>query len=133
MPVARYFIFVGGALTALLFIAGWCLPTPQAIFVDQPAARDRAIIRIKSARKWPEKVVLDTSPPMIALEPSRIAHPRSCRTKRLVFVLQVKSHLPTCTCWRCAAMPDSTNAACRTTELGLDTGTTRGAYGAPGH
>jgi hypothetical protein len=28
-PIARYFIFVGGALAALLFIAGWCLPTPR--------------------------------------------------------------------------------------------------------
>ena len=64
MPIARYFIIVGGALAALLFIAGWCLPTPPARFADQPAI-DRAIIRIKSERKWPEKVVLDTSQPTI--------------------------------------------------------------------
>ena len=65
MPIARYFIFVGGTLAALLFIAGWCLPTPPARFADQPLAVDRAIIRIKSAHKWPEKVVLDTSQPTI--------------------------------------------------------------------
>ena len=65
MPIARYFIIVGGTLAALLFIAGWCLPTPPARFADQPLAVDRAIIRIKSARKWPEKVVLDTSQPTI--------------------------------------------------------------------
>ena len=65
MPIARYFIIVGGTLAALLFIAGWCLPTPPARFADQPAI-DRAIIRIKSERKWPEKVVLDTSQPTIA-------------------------------------------------------------------
>ena len=81
MPVARYFIFVGGALTALLFIAGWCLPTPQAMFADQPAARDRAIIRIKSARKWPEKVVLDTSQPMIA--PPAVEEPPATQSVRL--------------------------------------------------
>ena len=65
MPIARYFIIVGGTLAALLFIAGWCLPTPPARFADQPAI-DRAIIRIKSERKWPEKVVLDTSQPTMA-------------------------------------------------------------------
>ena len=64
MPMARYFIFVGGALAALLFIPGWCLPTPPAMFADQ-SALDRAAIRIKSARKWPEKVILDTSQPSI--------------------------------------------------------------------
>jgi len=36
------------------------------MFADQPLALDRAIIRIKSERKWPEKVVLDTSQPTIA-------------------------------------------------------------------
>jgi len=66
VPIARYFIIVGGTLAALLFIAGWCLPTPPARFADQPLAIDRAIIRIKSAHKWPEKVVLDTSQPTIA-------------------------------------------------------------------
>ena len=66
MPIARYFIILGGTLAALLFIAGWCLPTPPARFADQPLAVDRAIIRIKSAHKWPEKVVLDTSQPTIA-------------------------------------------------------------------
>ena len=66
MPIARYFIIVGGTLAALLFIAGWCLPTPPVVFAEQPLAVERAIIRIKSARKWPEKVVMDTSQPAIA-------------------------------------------------------------------
>jgi hypothetical protein len=64
VPIARYFIFVGATLAALLLIAGWCLPTPPAVFADQLAI-DRAIIRIKSAHKWPEKVVLDTRQPTI--------------------------------------------------------------------
>ena len=63
MPIARYFIFVGGTLAALLFIPGWLLPKPQAMFADQSVALDRTVIRIKSAHKWPEKVVLDTSKP----------------------------------------------------------------------
>jgi len=66
VPIARYFIFVGGTLAALLFIAGWCLPTPPAMFADQALAVDRATIRIKSAHKWPEKVVMVTSQPTIA-------------------------------------------------------------------
>jgi hypothetical protein len=59
-------MFVGCALVALLLIAAWCLPTPPAIFADQPGAIDRAVIRIKSAHKWPEKIVLDTSQPTMA-------------------------------------------------------------------
>jgi hypothetical protein len=64
VPLARYFITVGGALAALLFIASWCLPTPPALFAEGLAI-DRATIRIRSARKWPEKIVLDTSQPTI--------------------------------------------------------------------
>ena len=66
MPIARYFIFVGATLAALLLIADWCLPTPPAMFAKQLVI-DRSIIRINSARKWPEKVVLKTSQPTITL------------------------------------------------------------------
>jgi hypothetical protein len=65
VPIARYFIFVGATLVALLFIADWCLPTLPAMFADHPLAIDRTVIRIKSGRKWPEKIVLDTSHPTI--------------------------------------------------------------------
>ena len=81
MPVARYFIIVGGTLAALLFTAGWCLPTPPARFADQPLAVDRVIIRIKSAHKWPEKVVLDTSQPTIA--PLAVEEPPAAQSVRL--------------------------------------------------
>jgi hypothetical protein len=75
LPIARYFIFVGGTLAALLFIPGWLLPKPPAMFADQSVALDRAVIRIKSAHKWPEKVILDTSqltvkPPVIMDPPA---------------------------------------------------------------
>jgi hypothetical protein len=75
LPVARYFIFVGGTLAALLFIPGWLLPKPPAMFADQSVALDRAVIRIKSAHKWPEKVILDTGqqavkPPVIMDPPA---------------------------------------------------------------
>jgi hypothetical protein len=77
VPIVRYFIFVGGTLVALLFIASWCLPTPPAMFADQQLGIDRAIIRIRSAHKWPEEVVLDTSRPSIsppAVEELSTAH-----------------------------------------------------------
>jgi hypothetical protein len=54
---------VGSALVALLLIAGWSLPEPPPSFPDRPEIIDRATIRIRSERKWPEKVVLDTNQP----------------------------------------------------------------------
>jgi hypothetical protein len=66
VPIARYFMVVGSALVALLLIAGWCLPEPPPSFPDHPEI-DRATIRIRSERKWPQKVVLDTSQPTSCL------------------------------------------------------------------
>ena len=70
MPIARYFMVVGSALAALLSIAGWSLPELPESFPDRPEIIDRATIRIRSARKWPDKIVLDanqqmTPPPSI--------------------------------------------------------------------
>jgi hypothetical protein len=80
VPIARYFIFVGGTLAALLLIAGWCLPTPPAMLANQLVI-DRSIIRIKSARKWPEKVVLDTSQP--TMTPPAVEEPPAAQSVRL--------------------------------------------------
>jgi hypothetical protein len=65
VPIARYFIFVGGTLAALLFIADWYLPISPPMFANHQHDIDRTMIRIKSAHKWPEKIVLDTSHPTI--------------------------------------------------------------------
>jgi len=65
VPIARYFVVVGSALAVLLLIAGWSLPEPPPSFPDRPEIIDKAAIRIRSARKWPERVVLDTNQPMI--------------------------------------------------------------------
>jgi hypothetical protein len=76
VPIARYFIFVGGTLAALLFISGWLLPKPPAMFANQSVALDRAVIRIKSAHKWPEKIILDagqlTVKPLVVMDPPPI-------------------------------------------------------------
>jgi hypothetical protein len=66
VPLARYFMVVGSALVVLLLIAGWSSPEPPSSFPNRPEIIDRATIRIRSERKWPEKVVLDTSQPTIA-------------------------------------------------------------------
>jgi hypothetical protein len=67
VPIARYFMVVGSALAVLLLVAGWSLPEHPESFPDRPEVFDRATIRIRSARKWPEKVVLDTNQPTIPL------------------------------------------------------------------
>jgi hypothetical protein len=64
MPLARYFVFVGGVLLALLFI--FDAFQPKLPVADATDARvDKPIIRIHSDRKWPEPVVFDTSLPTI--------------------------------------------------------------------
>jgi len=67
MPLARYLLFVGGALLALLFISDPFLPK---LPVADRASSHSAIIRIHSDQKWPERVVFDTSLP--ALIPAQI-------------------------------------------------------------
>jgi hypothetical protein len=70
MPVARYFFFVGGVLLALLFAFDAVLP--KLPVADQSeAAIDLPVIRIHSDRKWPERVVFDTSIPTIV--PTQLA------------------------------------------------------------
>ena len=60
MPLARYFLYVGGALLALLFISDPYLPKLQV--ADWGNSRP-AIIHIQSDQKWPERIVYDTSLP----------------------------------------------------------------------
>ncbi|WJR79189.1 hypothetical protein [Bradyrhizobium sp. NP1] len=69
MPLARYFYYVGGVLLALLFIADAYLPKlPVAHRVDKVSYN----IHIHSDRKWPERIVYDTSLPIIT--PAQIAN-----------------------------------------------------------
>jgi hypothetical protein len=68
MPVARYFFYVGGVLLALLFISDAYLPK---LPVADKAVADLPVIRINSDRKWPERVVFDTSRP--AINPTQTA------------------------------------------------------------
>jgi len=74
MPLMRYFVFVGGALLALLLIANACLPAlPVAVDSSSSAGVDRSVIRIHSDRKWPERVVFDTTRSTIMPAPAAVA------------------------------------------------------------
>jgi hypothetical protein len=62
MPLARYFFYVGGVLLTLLFVIDALVPKlPAADSTDASLP----VIRIHSDRKWPERVVFDTSMPTI--------------------------------------------------------------------
>ncbi len=66
MLVLRYFVFVGGALLALLLVCAAMLPTPPVTDSTVASADDLPMIRIHSERKWPERIVLDTNASMPA-------------------------------------------------------------------
>src|ERR1700675_1813891 len=66
MPVLRYFIFVGGALLALLLVANaYAPPQPVAAKADSVVATENPTLRIRSDRKWPQAIVFDTTQPTI--------------------------------------------------------------------
>lgn len=65
MPIARYFLFVGGVLLALLMAVDAFVPQ-QPVEVSQSAPSiDKTVVRIRSDQKPPERVVFDTSLPTI--------------------------------------------------------------------
>ena len=87
MPVLRYFVFVGAALLALLFVVG-TEPTPSPAVQTANAGTDLSTIRIHSDRKWPERVVFDTSAPTIVPTPTKTASvaPAAAATERVADV-----------------------------------------------
>jgi len=65
MPVARYFLYIGGVLLALLLAVDALVPH-QAVVASQAAPSvDKTVVRIRSDQKPPERVVYDTSLPTI--------------------------------------------------------------------
>jgi hypothetical protein len=79
MPLARYFLFVGGALLALLFVVNLELPEAPVAQAVHDASADLPPIRIHTDRKWPERVVFDTSvpaaPSLVATTRARVPAP----------------------------------------------------------
>jgi hypothetical protein len=66
MPVARYFLFVGGVLLALLLAIDAFVPPQVAVASHAAPGIDKTVVRIRSDQKPPERVVYDTSLPTIA-------------------------------------------------------------------
>jgi hypothetical protein len=72
MPVARYFLFVGGALLALLFLIDAYVPSQAVVASHAAPSIDRNVVRIRSDQKLPERVVYDTSLPTIIPPASKV-------------------------------------------------------------
>ena len=65
MPVARYFLFIGGLLLALLFLVDAYAPSQAVVASHAAPSIDRNVVRIRSDQKLPERVVYDMSLPTI--------------------------------------------------------------------
>jgi hypothetical protein len=70
MPLARYFLFVGGTLVAVLLMLNLYLPALESAPVSDV---QRPVVRIPSAQKLPERIVIDTSIPTIVPQPVAVA------------------------------------------------------------
>lgn len=67
MPIFRYFVYVGGALLLLLLAVDFVQPARPLVQNVAATTVDAPVIRIRSDRHLPDRVVLDTSQPTIAL------------------------------------------------------------------
>jgi hypothetical protein len=73
VPLVRYFVVVTGVLLAMLAAANWYLPSPPPL-PNQSTEVDKTTLRIRSERKWPQKIEFDTAmDPFIAPSAPRIA------------------------------------------------------------
>ena len=82
MPLLRYFLFVGGALLALLFAVDAFAPAaPAATAANASVTIDSPALRIRSDRIWPERIVFDTSLPTIVPPVQTVAAQASLPTE----------------------------------------------------
>jgi hypothetical protein len=79
MPLMKYFGYVGSALLLLMVTIGWCFP--QQGMGPGNSDAERPVIRISSAERAPERVVIDTSFPTI-VPPSDIVPSTSKATEQ---------------------------------------------------
>jgi hypothetical protein len=70
MPVLRYFVYVGGALLALLLVMNAYLPSTPAVETSGPHL---PVIHIHADRTGPDRVVYDTSIPLPAPTATAVA------------------------------------------------------------
>jgi hypothetical protein len=71
MPLARYFLAVGGTLLALLLVANAYAPAP-VVASAEVADAFKPVVRIHSTQKLPERIVMDTRMPAIVPLPAPI-------------------------------------------------------------
>jgi hypothetical protein len=90
MPLLRYFVFVGGALLALLFFCDALLPQVP-LPANLASGSDLPAIRIRSDRKWPERVVFDTKIPSIA--PVTVAATQAAPVAPAIAAASAKAHV----------------------------------------
>jgi hypothetical protein len=70
MPIARYFLFVGGVLLALLLAVDALFPQQAVVASRGASSVDKTVVRIRSDQKLPERVVYDTNLPIIVPPPA---------------------------------------------------------------
>ena len=70
MPIARYFLFVGGVLLALLLAVDALFPQQAVVASRGASSVDKTVVRIRSDQKPPERVFYDTSLPTIVPPPA---------------------------------------------------------------
>ncbi|MEH2518366.1 hypothetical protein V1279_003939 [Bradyrhizobium sp. AZCC 1610] len=73
MPVARYFLFIGGVLLALLLAIDALIPQQAVVASQAEPSVNKTVVRIRSDQKLPERVVFDTSLPTIVPPPAVMA------------------------------------------------------------
>ena len=73
MPVARYFLFIGGVLLALLFAVDALVPQEAVVASKAAPSVNKTVVRIRSDQKLPERVVYDTNLPTIVPPPTMTA------------------------------------------------------------
>jgi hypothetical protein len=72
MPLGRYFLVIGGILFGMLFIAERYSPAATSPHFAE-ARFDKSIIRVSSAHRWPERIIIDTSLPTLIPPPTEVA------------------------------------------------------------
>ncbi|WP_439374736.1 hypothetical protein ACRQ5Q_26515 [Bradyrhizobium sp. PMVTL-01] len=79
MPIRQYFVWVGSALLLSLVAADWLLPAPPVHSHSAIAPSEQANLRIRSDRKWPERVVFDTAHAAVPLAAASRPEPNVVR------------------------------------------------------
>jgi len=100
VPLGRYFFFAGSLLLGMLFIADWYLPKASSQNFFRETRVDKSIIRIKSAHKWPEPIIIDTSLPTIVPPPLPVLAKAPAINQPQEALAQLNSPLPTASEYR---------------------------------